>query len=191
MTHRRSRFLRICGLAFLAGTLPAAVRAQATRFLTVGAGTSFPVGGASQGMNAGWLAEAMGGITLSGNVVTLRLGGSYGQNSMDASSGGGGGGGMMGAGGGGIERTVGAMAGVMVMPDLDRDLIPYVLASTGLMNSSFGGGATSFAWAAGVGATLQTGVAAFYVECRFVRARSGGGPGDMIPLTAGIRIGSE
>ncbi|MEX2153291.1 MAG: hypothetical protein WD825_08120 [Gemmatimonadaceae bacterium] len=184
--YRRYCLLRVFIFALFAAMAPNATAAQVMRFVTVGGGSTFPVGMAGQGINTGWLAEIMGGVTLPGNTVSLRLGGSYGQNRIDALSGGN----MMGTVEGGIDRTLGAMAGIMVMPDLDRDLTPYVLASAGVMNSTFRGSTTSFGWATGVGATLQTGLAAFYVECRFVRARKDGRNADMIPLTAGIRLGN-
>jgi len=186
MRFRGYCLVRAFILAPFAVMAPNAAAAQVMRFVTVGGGPSFPVGKAGQGMNTGWLAEIMGGISLPGNTVSLRLGGSYGQNRIDALAGGN----MMGTLEGGIDRTLGAMAGIMVMPDLDRDLTPYVLAGAGVMNSRFRGSTTSFAWATGVGATLQTGIAAFYVECRFLRARRDGRNADMIPLTAGIRLGN-
>src|SRR5688572_14534614 len=89
-------------MASLAGVLPGAGAAQVTRFITAGGGVSFPTGSASRGMNTGWLAEFMGGVTLPGNVVSLRLGASYGQNTMDAAPAGS----MMAGIEGGIDRSI-------------------------------------------------------------------------------------
>lgn len=189
MARRSQRILTTLALASVAGMWTGTAAAQLPRFLTAGGGASFPAGGTRQGMNTGWLGEVMGGITLRGNNVSLRLGGSYGENRMDPVVGGG----MMGGGtvAGGIDRTLGLMTGVMVMPDIDRDLIPYALLSAGVMHSSFRGRSTAFAWSTGIGATIQTGIAAFYVEARFVGAGNSGRSGDMIPLTAGIRIDNK
>lgn len=186
MGQRGMRILRTLALASVGAMWPGTAAAQLTRVFTAGGGASFPAGGTGQGMNTGWLAEVMGGVTLPGNTVTLRLGGSYGRYRIDPVVGGG----MMGGGtgAGGVDRTLGVMAAVMVMPDIDRDLIPYALLGAGAMNSSFRG-STKFAWTSGLGATVQTAIAAFYVEGRFVRARNSGRSSDMISLTAGIRIG--
>lgn len=185
MRRRKRCVLGTLIFGSLAGVFPRSAAAQVTRFLAAGAGASLPTGSASRGMNTGWLAEVMGGVTLPGNVVSLRLGGSYGQNGVDTLAGGNT---MSGAVEGGTVKTLGAMAGVMAMPDVDRDLIPYVLAGAGFMNSRFRGSTTSFTWATGVGATLQTDFAELYGEIRFVRARKEGRNEDMVPLTAGVRI---
>lgn len=136
-------------------------------------------------MRTGWLGEVMGGVTLPGNTVTLRLGASYGENRMDGTPGGM----MTGAVPGSTSRTIGVMTGVMVMPDIDRDFVPYLLATAGMMRSASGSGTNAFAWAGGAGAKVETALAAFYVESRFVRARRSGRNEDMIPITAGIRLG--
>lgn len=187
MSPRRSCLTRTVILSSLLGLLPVAGTAQSTRFFALGGGASIPTGSASSAMNPGWLIEMMGGVSLPGNTVSLRLGASYGQNGMDATAGGSA---MMGRTERGIDRTLGAMAAVMLMPDSDRDLIPYMVAGGGIMHVNFRGSTTSFAWTTGIGARLQTDVAEFYAECRFLSSNNGRGHGDMVPLTAGVRLGT-
>jgi len=185
MTRGHACLLRIVACVPLLALRPDGATAQWTRFLAAGAGASFPTGDASRDMQAGWLAEIMGGVGLPGNVMSLRLAGSYGQNTTAPVPGGGT---MMGGADGGTDRTIGGMVGVMVMPDIDRDVIPYALASAGIMNSRLGGSTTSFAWTAGLGTRLQTDIAEFYLEWRLTQATRGGEPRTMIPITVGIRI---
>lgn len=155
--------------------------AQSGRFLTVGGGASFPTGDASAAMDPGWMTEVMGGVVLPGNFASLRVGGMYGQSRVTGGTG-------MQAMEGGTQRIVGAMGGLMVMPDWNRDWVPYALATAGAINARFQGNATSFAWSTGAGATLQWEAVDFYVEGRFLQARKSAARGEMVSVTTGIRL---
>lgn len=179
----RSLLSGCAALGFIA-TLPLAARAQYTWFAGAGGGATFP--SASAAMSTGWLAEASAGVTLPGNIIALRLTGTYGRNKMKPEAAG------MPAGmpagfPAETDGSLGLMGGVMLMPDIDRDLIPYLMLSGGAMNGRYRGSDPSFAWAAGAGARYLTDLAEFYVEARFVRSTGASGHGDMVPLTAGVR----
>ena len=175
----RSLLSGCAALAFIAA-LPLAARAQYTWFASAGGGATFP--SASAAMSTGWLAEASAGVTLPGNVIALRLVGTYGRNKMKPEAAG-----MPAGFPAETDRSLGLMGGVMIMPDLDRDLIPYLMLSGGAMNGRYRGSDPSFAWAAGAGARYLTDLAEFYVEGRFVRSTGASGHGDMVPLIVGVR----
>lgn len=177
--------------ALTIASFTSASAAQGTWFASVGGGANLPR--ASSMMNTGWLAEGMAGVALPGNVVSLRVGGTYARNRMKSSPAS-----VLGMGMGSAQsspsgepetdRSLSAMAGVMVMPDWERDLIPYVLGSAGVMNGMYRGSHPGFAWASGGGVRLLTDLAEFYVEGRFVRSTGATGHGDMVPITAGVRF---
>lgn len=180
-THLIRAWAAAALLPVLAG-MPNVAAAQGRWFVGLGGGVSVP--SASAGMNTGWLAEAVAGVTLPGNIVSLRLGGTYGRNVMKVVPGNG----MAVSTTAETDRSLGVMSGIMLMPDLDRDLIPYVMASAGIMNGRFRGSDPSFAWATGAGLRILTDLAEFYVESRFVSSTGASGHGRMIPITVGLRF---
>ena len=88
----------------------------------------------------------------------------------------------------GTQRILGAMGGFMLMPDWNRDWVPYLLATAGAVNTEFAGRMTSFAWATGAGATLRWEALDFYVEGRFLQATRDGARGEMVSISTGIRF---
>ena len=167
----------------LVGGLASTAAAQRTWFAAIGGGATVPRSAAA--MDNGWVTELMGGVILPGNIVSLRAGGTYGQNRMSMSVAGVG---MTAGTPAETDHSIGAMAGIMVMPDLETDFIPYVMASAGVMNGKYKGTDPSFAWASGAGLRVLTDLAEFYGEARFVRSTGRAGHGDMIPITAGVRL---
>lgn len=169
--------------AALVGTLCAGVAVgQSPQFVAVGAGASFPTGSGSEGMNPGFLAEAMAGKVLPGGFASARIGAMYGQSHL-----GGAGMGMQSIEPG-TQRMFGLMAGLMVMPRWDYDWTPYALGTLGVVNARFQGTTNSFAWAAGAGTTLQWKEVDFFLEGRFLEARKGDGRGQMVSVTTGVRF---
>jgi hypothetical protein len=179
---RRECFGRtLQGAALLLGliALPSAAAGQ-SGFLGIGAGAGIPVG-PDDTMGNGWVTEVMAGRVLPNGFMSVRLGGMYAQSpiaTMDA----------MQYVPGGTTRLLGAMAGLMAMPDWDWDWYPYVHAGAGAIHSRFHGSMTSFAWSAGAGTVLKLQKVDFYVEGRFQQARRGGERGQMVTATTGIRL---
>jgi hypothetical protein len=169
--------------------MPCPAPAQAARFVAFGGGAGVPVGGTADAMSRGWIAEAMGGITVSDGVIGLRLGAMYAYNHVSmpvtpdeammldadplARS----------------SRKLGFMAGGMYMPLIVGPTVPYLLADAGVMRARYEDSATSLIWQAGAGTIVQLGSSRLYVEARLLQARRGARHGEMVPITAGIRFG--
>ena len=173
------------GVVLLALMWPTAARAQSGRFVAFGGGASFPAGSASEGMNTGWVTELMAGTVLPGGVLSLRTGLMYGRAGIgdeDADPG-------MQMMEPGTQKMLGAMAGLMAMPpQWNWDWVPYVFATAGVVNASYQGSMASFAWTGGAGTLLQLKPFDLYLEGRLLQARKNGGRGQMVSLTAGIRL---
>ena len=181
MDYANSRFSRLQWLvAVLLGAV-CAMPAAGQQFLSLGAGASFPTGTVRAAMDPGWMTEVMGGVVLPGNFASVRIGAMYGQSRV------GGGSGMM-AAESGTQSIFGAMGGFMVMPDWNRDWVPYLLATAGAISAEYEGRMTSFAWSTGAGATLRWEALDFYVEGRFMQASKGSARGEMVSVTSGIRL---
>jgi hypothetical protein len=171
----------LSGAVLLAlAALPSAVAGQAG-FLGIGGGAGIPVGGVRDGMGNGWVTEVMAGRVLPNGFMSVRLGGMYARSPIATMGG-------MQDEPGGTTRLLGAMAGLMAMPDWDWDWYPYVHAGAGAIHSRFHGSMTSFAWTAGAGTVLKLQNVDFYVEGRFQQARRSGERGQMVTATTGIRL---
>jgi hypothetical protein len=164
----------------------AAASAQTAGFVGLGGGASFPTGSRSDAMRTGWMTELMAGLVLPGNFASARIGGMLGESRVGAMAD------DMWMGdplpGGGTSRVIGAVAGLMAMPDWDWDWYPYVHAGAGLVNARYQGSVTSFAWSGGAGAVMKWRTLDFYVEGRFLQARRDGGHGGMVSVTSGLRL---
>jgi hypothetical protein len=176
MTRSRLRALTaICFICTSAVTFPRAAAAQVGRFLNLGAGVSLPLGESADAMNSGWLIQTMGGITLPGGIINLRVGGTHGQSQVKSMD-------------GGTTTSTSVMAGVMLTPISIGVFAPYALADAGVLHARYRGSATSFAWQSGVGLLVQTGTVGWFVEGRFMQARRSGKRAEMIPVAVGVRL---
>jgi hypothetical protein len=166
--------------ALVAGA-PAPSHSQVPVFVGAGGGAGIPLGGDSRSMGTAWMTELMAGFVVPGNLMSVRAGVMYGESSIRSMDG-------MQFMPGGTTRLLGAMGGVMAMPNWDWDWYPYVHAGAGFMNARLHGSTTSLLWAAGAGATMKWKTIDFYVEGRLLQARSGGARGEMVSITSGIRL---
>jgi hypothetical protein len=162
-------------LATASALSPRPAVAQLGHFLNLGAGVSLPSGASGDAMNNGWLIQTMGGVTLPGGIVNLRIGGTYGRNKVSAMN-------------GGTATATSLMTGVMLTPIAIGIFVPYTLADIGLVRASYAGRATSFAWQVGGGLLIQSGAAGWFIESRYMQARRAGQSGGMIPVAAGVRL---
>jgi hypothetical protein len=168
----------VLALALLA---PAAVAGQSS-FFGIGAGAGIPVGGAADAMGNAWVTEVMAGRVLPNGFMSARIGGMFGQSQVAGVDDG-----MMFMESG-TTRLLGAMAGLMAMPDWDWDWYPYAHAGAGALHGRFQGGMTSFAWSAGAGTVLKLRAVDFYFEGRYLQALRSGERGEMVTATTGIRF---
>ena len=133
MKHLRRRKLVMAAVCLAtAGASPRPAAAQLGHFLNLGAGVSLPAGTSRDAMNNGWLIQAMGGVTLPGGIVNLRVGGTYGENKVTSME-------------GGTATATSIMTGVMLTPIAIGIFVPYTLADVGLVRARYLGSATSFA----------------------------------------------
>jgi hypothetical protein len=165
----------VCLTCTSAAGFPGAAAGQLGYFLNLGAGVSLPTAGSGDAMNSGWLVQTMGGVTLPGGIVNLRVGGTHGQSKVDVME-------------GGTTTATSVMAGVMLTPVSIGVFVPYALADAGLLRARYRGSATSFAWQAGGGLLVQTGTVGWFLESRYMQARRTGRRGEMIPVAGGVRL---
>jgi len=163
------------GLTAAGAAWPRRAAAQQGHFLNLGAGVSLPTGVSSEAMRNGWFTQAMGGVTLSGGIVNLRVGGTYGRSAVHGME-------------GGTASATSLMGGVMLTPIAIGIVVPYALADAGVLIAQYQGHATSFAWQVGGGLLLQTGTRGWFVESRYMEARRAKQRGGMIPVAAGVRL---
>jgi hypothetical protein len=182
MSGRAGIHNRVTALTLLLLALAPAGAAAQSGFIGIGGGAGVPVGGAADAMGNAWVTEVMAGRVLPNGFMSVRIGGMYGQSRVDGIDEG-----MMFMEGG-TTRLLGAMAGLMAMPDWDWDWYPYVHAGAGAIRGRFQGSMTSFAWSAGAGTVLKLRTLDFYVEGRFLQALRSGERGEMVTATAGIRL---
>jgi hypothetical protein len=180
-------------LLVIALLVPVPAGAQLGRFLNFGAGVGIPSGASSEMMDAGWMLQTMGGVTLPGGIVNVRVGGTYGQNRVRAGSGMGGMDEMMNAQApapveGGTAWSLSLMGGVMLTPWLIAGVVPYAIADAGVVRSSYEGTASSFAWQVGGGLLVNATAAGWFIESRYMQARKNGNRGAMVPIAAGVRF---
>ena len=177
MMHPHMRKMVLAGVCLtMAGSLsPRTATAQLGHFLNIGAGISLPSGASGDAMSNGWLIQTMGGVTLPGGIINLRVGGTYGRSKVTAMD-------------GGTTTATSVMGGVMLTPIAIGIFVPYALADAGVLRASYKGSATSFAWQVGGGLLVQTGSVGWFVESRFMQARRAGQSGGMIPVAAGVRL---
>lgn len=177
MTHARRCNVVLAAVCLAAvGTLsPRPAAAQLGHFLNIGAGVSLPSGASGDTMKNGWLIQTMGGVTLPGGIINLRIGGTYGRSEVTDMN-------------GGTATATSIMTGVMLTPIAIGIFVPYTLADVGLLRASYAGSATSFAWQVGGGLLVQTGTVGWFVESRYMQARRAGQSGGMIPVAAGVRL---
>jgi hypothetical protein len=191
-TMSRNRLVRgaVGGLSlalFLMATSHSAA-AQARPFVALGGGAGLP-GGGGEGMRSGWVAEAMGGVTVLDGVIGLRVGGMFARNEV-----------VMNAPdmddifapdppNARFSDKLAVMAGGMYMPLIIGPTVPYLLGDIGLMRARYEGSANSLVWQAGAGTIVQLGAARLYVDARYLQARNGSRQDSMIPVTAGLRFG--
>lgn len=166
----------------LALSAPGAAEAQTRGYVGIGGGATIPIGDFGDGVKTGWLGQVIGGVTLGSGMLGLRVNGTYGQHSDKG-------------GGDGKVKLIGALGDVVVSPKMSGKAKPYVLAGAGMMNAKFSGGgvsesSTKFAWNAGAGLALG-GKVGFYIEARFVSVKVEGSSSNMIPITAGVRLGGS
>ncbi len=177
MMHLRRWRLATAAVCLTAAAVvsPRSAAAQLGHFLNIGAGVSLPSGASGDTMKNGWLIQTMGGVTLPGGIVNLRIGGTYGRSEVTAMD-------------GGTATATSIMTGVMLTPIAIGIFVPYTLADIGLVRASYAGSATSFAWQVGGGLLVQTGTAGWFVESRYMQARRAGQSGGMVPIAAGVRL---
>ena len=171
----------IIGALVLGGLLaaPGLASAQVRGYLGIGGGANIPIGDFGDAFKTGWLAQVMGGVTLSNGILGFRVNGTYGQNNLKDEF------------GEGKLKMIGALGDVVISPRMEGKVAPYVLGGAGFVNAKNGESETDFAWNAGAGAKFSAGRVGIYVEGRFVQVRTEGESSNMIPITAGIRIGGN
>lgn len=174
--HARKWKLMLAAACLTASAVsPRPAAAQLGHFLNIGAGVSLPSGASGDTMQNGWLIQTMGGVTLPGGIINLRIGGTYGQSEVTAMD-------------GGTATSTSLMTGVMLTPIAIGIFVPYALADIGLVRARYAGSATSFAWQVGGGLLVQSGTVGWFVESRYMQARRAGQSGGMIPIAAGVRV---
>jgi hypothetical protein len=186
------RHIGLCTVAAAVVAIPGAAAAQTATFVAFGGGVTVPSGRASQGMDNGWMAEAMAGVTIFDGLIGLRLGANYGESTADPMAGGMGMDGMSSGLGPppepGKTKRLGLMIGSMLMPIEIGRVTPYVLADVGTLRSTFSGHQYSFMWQAGGGVMVDLTRTRLYVEIRQMEARKGADSGAMLPITVGFRF---
>ena len=165
--------------SLLAMSAPEAAEAQTRGYLGIGGGVNMPIGDFKDGVKTGWLGQVVGGVTLSNGILGFRVDGSYGQNNFKGVD--------------GKIKLIGVLGDVVVSPKMAGSLKPYVLAGAGMVNGKPEGedGDTKFAWNAGAGLGFGSGKVGFYVEARFLSVKTEGSSSNMIPITAGVRLGGK
>jgi hypothetical protein len=173
-------------IALLLLTTSSLAQAQRGEFLNFGIGVSLPHAAAGETMDAGWLLQTMGGITLPGGIVNLRVGSTYGQNRVRPATGGS----RMAVdvAESGTSTTLSFMGGVMLTPILIAGVVPYTLADVGVMHARFQGSTNAFTWQVGGGLLVNASSAGWFIESRYMQARKNGNRGAMVPIAAGVRF---
>lgn len=169
--------------SLLALSAPGAAEAQTRGYLGIGGGVNIPMGDFADGVKTGWLGQVVGGVTLSNGILGFRVDGTYGQNNAKGT-------------GDGKFKLIGALGDVVVSPKMAGKAKPYVLAGAGMMNAKISAGTvsesdTKFAWNAGAGVAFAAGKVGIYLEARFLSVKTEGSSSNMIPITAGVRIGGN
>jgi len=166
----------MAGLA-LAG-VPRSVSAQARGYVLLGAGLAIPVGDYhTAGAKTGWLGQVAGGITAPSGVLGGRVSGTFMRNGFTGST--------------EHFRIVGAMGDLVVSPKMKGSVAPYLLGGIGFQNgkATDEAGLTKFAWNAGAGLGVRAGSVGVFVEGRFLSIRTPGVATNLIPISAGVRLG--
>jgi opacity protein-like surface antigen len=167
-------------VAALVAGFPSSAAAQARGYLLLGGGLSIPVGDYKDtGAKTGWLGQIAGGVT--SGVIGGRINGTFMRNGFDTSS--------------EHFRILGAMADVTISPKMTGKVAPYLLAGIGVQNGkSTTTGAesdTKFAWNAGAGLGLSAGSVGLFLEARFLSVNTPGNKTNLIPISAGIKLGGH
>jgi opacity protein-like surface antigen len=170
----------VAAVAVLLVGAPGSASAQSRGYLQLGPGLAIPVGDyKDDGAKTGWLGQVAGGITT--GVVGGRVSGTFMRNGFEGTD--------------EHFRIIGAMGDLTLSPKMTGKLAPYVLAGVGFQNgkSSVPGddGNTKFAWNAGAGVGIQAGGVGIFLEGRFLSIRTSGSSTNLIPLSAGIRLGGH
>lgn len=172
------------GSAMMVGVVAALVAGTATsasaQYVQIGAGVSIPMGDFGEGLGtglAGQLAVGFGKAVVGGRLST-----SYIRNSITDTD--------------HSFRIIGAMADLVVAPRSSGKVAPYFIGGVGLQNGKSnqdgaGGGDTKFAWNAGAGLRIQAGGVGLFLEGRFLSIKMEGQTANMIPITAGVRLGGR
>lgn len=176
----------VAGVLSVAGS---ALSAQSYRF-GVGGGVVIPMSDYKDLDKLGWVAGADATYWLAGNLVGIRVEGSYSQTSHKDQGG---------VAVGGKTKIGGGMADlVYAFGTADSPMRPYVLAGIGLYNikvdiTGLGSDSeTKVAFGGGAGLTFKvgTGGTQLFVEGKFTSVSTSGSSTTFLPIRAGIRFGS-
>jgi len=91
----------------------------------------------------------------------------------------------------GSLKLLGAIGDVVLTPRMEGKAAPYVVGGAGMVQFKNGESDWDLAWNAGGGVRIAAGNLGVYVEARFLQARGNGVTTNMIPITAGVRIGGN
>ena len=171
------------GSAMMVGVVAALVAtssAHAQAYFKLGAGAAIPVG--DYGESTGTGLAAQGAVGFGSGMIGGRVSASYIRNSITGTD--------------HNFRLIGAMADLVLSPSTSGKVAPYVLAGAGVQNGkSNQSGApdaeTKFAWNAGGGLEIRAGGIGLYLEGRFLSIRTEGSSSNLIPITAGVRLGGK
>jgi len=166
----------VLGSLLVAGA-PALAGAQARGYVGVGGGVSIPMGDFGDAFKLGWLGQVIGGVTFPNGLLGLRANATYGQHKPKE--------------GEGNLKVLGAIGDVVLTPKMEGKAAPYVVGGAGMMQFKNGESDWDLAWNAGGGVRIAAGNLGVYVEARFLQARGNGVTTNMIPITAGVRIGGN
>jgi hypothetical protein len=162
--------------AVLAAGAPSLAGAQARGYVKLGGGVGMPMGHFGDHYDMGWMAQVAGGI--GSGMIGGRVNGTYGQNGVKD--------------GEGNLKIMGAMGDLVLTPNMgDGGVAPYVLGGAGFQSAKNGASDTNFAWNVGAGVNLKLGGLGVYLEARYLSISTEGESSNMLPITAGVRIGGN
>lgn len=177
ISMRRAIGALVLGSVLVAGAGKSAA-AQSRGFVQLGGGVSIPMGDFADGVDMGFLGQVAAGI--SKGLIGGRVNATLAQHGFKG-------------GGDGNFRIFGAMGDLVVSPNMSGKIGVYVLGGAGIQNGKETGhtGDSKFAWNVGGGLKLKAGSLGVFVEGRFLSVQTENVKTNMIPITAGVRLGGN
>lgn len=171
--------MRAIGAVVLGSVLLASPLAGQWRgHVQLGGGLAIATGAfKDDGAKSGWLGQVAGGFMSPGGIFGARVNGTFAKHNF--------------ASGTGDFTILGAMGDVLVAPKLSGKVGVYALAGLGVQNMKAdpGGKQTKFAWNAGAGVLVRAGSLGIFLEGRFLSINTDNQKTNIIPITAGVRLG--